>query len=69
MLYRIKIPHCIDVVIEFPDLGDAEAYARELNELICRSNRIYIHLLERRGDGIIEVFRKLITEDHGGSTP
>ena len=69
MLYRIKIPRCLDVVVELENITEAIRYAKELNSIICKSNKIYIHILEKRNKDIIEIKKNIISiQDYGGST-
>ncbi len=69
MLYRIKIPHCLDVVVELENTSEARRYAKELNDTICKINKIYIHILDKRNEDIIEIKKDIINlQDYGGST-
>ena len=69
MLYRIKIPRCLDIVVELENTSEAIRYAKELNSVICKSNKIYIHILEKRNKDIIEIKKNIISiQDYGGST-
>ena len=69
MLYRIKVPRCLDVIVELENTSEAIRYAKELNSVICKSNKIYIHILEKRNEDIIEIKTNIISiQDYGGST-
>jgi len=69
LLYRIKIPRCLDIVVELENTSEAIRYAKELNSVICKSNKIYIHILEKRNEDIIEIKTNIISiQDYGGST-
>ena len=69
MLYRIKIPRCLDVVVELENTSEAIRYAKELNSIICKSDKIYIHILEKRNENIVEIKKNIISiQDYGGST-
>lgn len=54
MLYRIKIPRCLDIIVELNNIIEAERYSRKLNSMICKSDKIYIHALRRTDNELVE---------------
>ncbi len=71
MLYRIKIPYCIDAIVEYERLYEVVSYARFLARNICVHKlssdkiKIYIHLLKREGSRLIDlgrVYKEVIKE-------
>lgn len=63
MLYRIKIPYCIDAIVEYERLYEVISYARFLAHSICIHKlhsskiKIYIHLLKRENNKLIDLGR------------
>jgi len=56
-------------VVELENISEAVRYAKELNSIICKSIKIYIHILEKRNKEIIEKEKIMINiYDYGGST-
>ena len=56
-------------MVELENISEAVRYAKELNSIICKSIKIYIHILEKRNKEIIEKEKIMINiYDYGGST-
>ncbi len=70
MLYRIKIPYCIDAIVEYERLYEVILYARFLARSICIRRlsskiKIYIHLLKRENNKLIDlgrIYREVVKE-------
>lgn len=60
MLYHIKIPRCLDIIIELENTSKAIEYAKELNDYICKSSKIYIHSLKKEDEKIVEIEKNVI---------
>ena len=52
-IYRVKVPRCVDIVIEASGPDEVLSGLRDLVEL-CGGGKIYVHLLVRRGGELVE---------------
>ncbi len=60
-IYRVKVPRCIDVVVEAGDPREALDALADVIEL-CGGGKIYVHLLEPGPRGLVEKERVLVEE-------